>query len=138
MSKNEPVILSARNAFDQYAGMGAGELPADRWSALQVELFRWQTKNFGGANLEHITLGVCEEAGELSHAVLKHAQRIRGMAAPEEFRAAAGDAIADTVIYLIQAATVLRLDFGTLVELTASEVMKREWAQDPLTAGGAA
>ena len=72
-------------------------------------------------------MGVAEEAGELCHAVLKHSQRIRNMGDPHAYREKAGDAIADTAIYLIQMATALRLDFGTLLAKVAEEVMKRNW-----------
>ena len=135
---------AARAAFDNYAALDAPLLPIDRISALQVKLTRWQQRNFGGATAEHVALGAAEEAGELAeslgglqasigkvcHAVLKRAQRIRGMGDPEVFRAAAADAIADCAIYLIQLSTILRLDFWALLEATANEVMERDWVAD--------
>ncbi len=139
MSRNkDEAIVAARAVFDQYAAMDAPLLPEGKWSALQVRLARWQNRNFGVPSLPEITLGVCEEAGELAHAVLKNTQRIRGLAAPDEFRAAAGDAIADATIYLMQAATALRLDFESLVAGVAAQVMLRDWKADPQAAGGAA
>lgn len=135
---SDDAIKRARAAFDAYAGLDAPELPSDSsgspaaWLAdLQVLLARWQGRNFGGATIEQMALGMSEEVGEFAHAVLKHGQRIRGMSDPEAFRAAAGDAIADVVIYAIQAATCLRLDFGTLVHETAQRVMRREWNASP-------
>jgi NTP pyrophosphatase (non-canonical NTP hydrolase) len=84
-------------------------------------------KNFGQPSDEHLGLGACEEVGELAHSILKHAQGIRGMGDDDKYEAAAGDAIADTVIYLMQLCTSLRMDFETLVEETAKQVMKRDW-----------
>lgn len=123
----------AKLAFDEYAGMDAPEVPTNliELSGLQVRLCRWQVRNFGSSCIKDITLGVSEESGELSHAVLKHRQGIRGMENRDAFLDAAGDAIADCAIYLMQAATALRLDFPTLLAATASEVMKRDWVGNP-------
>lgn len=117
----------ARESFATYAGMDAPDLPVDDTAALQVLLARWQTRNFGVGNLQQCALGVAEESGELCHAILKNAQGIRGMDDREAFRAAAGDALADICIYAIQCATLLRLDFGTLLHRTAEQVLERDW-----------
>ena len=98
---------------------------------LQEKLAAWQGRNFGAATVEQMALGVSEEAGELSHAVLKHIQKIRGMEDMDAFREAAGDAIADCTIYLMQIATILRLDYLTLVQETARKVMERDWKARP-------
>ena len=121
----------AREVFSKYAGMDAPDLPDDASSAIQVALVRWQQKNFGGASLFQMLAGVTEEVGELAHAILKHDQKIRGFDDEGKFREAAGDAVADTVVYLTQLCTLLRLDFGTLVAETAGEVMKRDWKAKP-------
>lgn len=129
-------IEKARLAFNKYCAMDAPQLPESESSQLQVELARWQTKNFGGGNTLELLAGVAEEAGELAHAVLKNTQKIRGMEDPEKYREAAGDAIADMMIYAIQICTKLRLDWYTLLSATAyDEVMKRNWTKDP-SAGG--
>lgn len=126
----------AREVFGTYAGIDAPAKPSDalsgydnpHWlSDLQVELARWQSRNFGGATTEQAALGVCEEAGEIAHAVLKASQRIRGMGDPEAVREAVGDGIADCAVYLVQLATLYRLDFGALLEGVAHDVMKRDW-----------
>lgn len=130
----------AREVFDRYAGVDSPVKPSDALSSngnehwlsdLQVCLARWQVRNFGGATGEQIALGVCEEAGEIAHAVLKASQRIRGMADPDAVREAVGDGIADCAVYLMQLATLYRLDFGALVEGVAVEVMKRDWTAAP-------
>lgn len=99
----------------------------------QSRLARWQRENFGPQPLVNMALGVAEEAGELCHAVLKNAQGIRGMSDPEAFLEAAGDAIADTAIYLMQLSTSLGLDFGTLVHQTIADVTQRSWKTNPDT-----
>lgn len=124
-------IKDARESFAAYAGMDAPELPGEEMSALQVKLARWQSRNFGGARLEQVALGVAEEAGELCHSILKHSQGIRGMEGTDALREKAGDAIADCAIYLIQAATLLRLDFSELVLNVAADVMERDWVANP-------
>ena len=121
----------ARAAFSAYAGMDAPELPDDPQSSLQVQLCRWQSRNFGVSSLLQQLAGVTEEVGELAHAVLKHDQKIRGFEDETKFREAAGDAIADATVYLNQLSTLLRLDFGTLVHETAGEVMQRNWKDKP-------
>ena len=99
-------------------------------SALQCWLSEWQSRNLGAATLEQLALGVAEESGELAHSILKHSQGIRGMDDREAFRAAAGDAIADCAVFLIQMCTLLRLDFQELVHATADQVMGRNWKKE--------
>jgi NTP pyrophosphatase (non-canonical NTP hydrolase) len=122
-------VRAARRTFAGYAALDAPHLPESEMSALQVKLVRWQNKNFKSSDVRDCVLGVCEEAGELSHAILKHHQGIRGMADREAYREAAGDAIADAMIYLIQTATHLRLDWWDLLRYTAEEVMQRDWTK---------
>jgi len=64
---------------------------------LQKSLYAWQIYNFGEQDDERIILGICEEAGELCHAILKSEQGIRGT--PEEHEAAMKDAIGDIMVY---------------------------------------
>jgi len=125
----------AREIFDGYAGMDAPDLPAHPTSAWQVKHARWADRNFGATPLEQIVLGMAEELGELSHAVLKRAQGIRGMDDEAKFREAAGDAIADVLIYATHACTALRLDFATLYMGTMRKVLERDWKADPVGAG---
>lgn len=129
--RDRAVIANASEVFDQYAAMDAPEVPRDPLSALQVMLVRWQTRNFGSADVREQTLGVCEEAGELAHAILKGAQGIRGLDNREKMREEAGDAIADCAVYLMQVCTALRLDFGTLLHGIAQNVLNRDWKRDP-------
>lgn len=70
---------------------------------LQWDLWAWQDYNFGtnGPNSppRHMFLGMCEEAGELVHGVLKLSQGIRGTR--EEHIANIKDAIGDIGVYLM-------------------------------------
>ena len=110
-----------------------GRLPdiTTKWADLQTRLEEWQIKNFGEASVDQMILGATEELGELCHARLKHSQGIRGMADKGAYVVAAGDAIADCTIFLMQIATALGLDFETLVHDTAEQVMKRDWRKKP-------
>jgi len=136
----------SREAFNEYAGMDAPNLPEHPASALQVLLHRWEARQFGGGSVGESTLGVNEETGELSeafiylaamqcgagrmaHAVLKRGQGIRGFDDPEVYRSHAADAIADVAIFAMQCATKLRLDFWQIVEDTANQVMGRDWSK---------
>lgn len=126
---------------------------------LQQKLHRWEVRNFGNSPYVNHALGVSEETGELaeavlhhlatfqslqrsllnigagagklSHAVLKHAQRIRGMGDEALLREKAGDAIADITIFAMNLCSNLGLDYETLVRETARDVMKRDWRKNP-------
>jgi len=134
-NKEMEVAKAAKRRFDMYAAIDGTDLPCNMFhdvnlAALQVRLVRWQTKNFGGATLAEVGLGASEEVGELCHAILKSMQGIRGYSDKDKLRADAGDAIADATVYLIQCATILRLDFAALLFGTASNVMARDWKAD--------
>jgi hypothetical protein len=71
----------------------------DLFETLQETLWEWQRVNFGEQPPpRHALLGMCEEAGELVHAVLKLSQGIRGSA--HTHREAMLDAMGDIVVYL--------------------------------------
>ncbi len=104
--------------------------PPDELGKLQLRLAKWQDHNFGDVPLERVALGVSEEVGELHHAILKHLQAIRGMDDPKVFAEHAGDALADIAIFSMQIATMLCLDYRTLVMSVAEVVMQREWKRN--------
>ena len=69
------------------------------FETLQDTLWAWQAKNFGTqAPARHALLGMCEEAGELVHSVLKFSQGIRGTELAHQ--EAMLDALGDIVVYL--------------------------------------
>lgn len=129
------VQQKANQVFDRYAAGAYNVDDLSDLSRLQAELAAWQGRNFGAAPTELLALGVCEESGELAHAVLKHAQKIRGMQDEAAYKAAVADAAGDISIYLMNLLTGLRLDFGTIIEETAKRVMKRDWKARPTDGG---
>lgn len=100
---------------------------------IQEEHKEWVDRNFPGESLEQRTLGVCEEAGELAHHVLKMQQKIRGE--KEYHIGEAIDAIGDICIFAMGVCDVLEVDFGEVIETTWERVKKRDWVADP-SAGG--
>lgn len=77
---------------------------------LQTELYRWEVYNFGVQDIMPKILGICEEAGELCHAVLKMKQGIRG--STQEHREAMRDAIGDVAIYALNTASTRRIEIA--------------------------
>lgn len=111
---------------------------------LQIEIESWRADNFGPKsesfksvrrfmdqdnNAMMITqlLGMNEEIGELTHAVLKKMQGIRGMDDPLTFKTAAMDAIGDIFIYAMGLCDTLNLDMSDCLDKTAESVLKRDW-----------
>ena len=95
----------------------------------QEEHAAWVKTNFGFHDWRDPFMGVVEEIGELSHALLKQKQGIRGTHAEHE--AAAKDAVADIVIYLSDLCTTRGWDFAELVEDGWLEVKLRNWKKHP-------
>lgn len=97
---------------------------------LQQESQQWRKHSFPP---EHRTaplqaLGVCEEAGELAHAVLKMTQGIRGN--EQEHTDAAADAVGDIIIYLSGVCTSLNIDMETAVKDAWRGVASRDWSKN--------
>jgi NTP pyrophosphatase (non-canonical NTP hydrolase) len=76
-------------------------------------------------------MGVVEEVGELSHALLKQEQGIRG--AHDEHERLAQDAVGDTIVYLADLCTRRGWDLSAIVEATWAEVSRRDWKANPAT-----
>jgi NTP pyrophosphatase (non-canonical NTP hydrolase) len=80
-------------------------------SKIQREVGRWAWTNFGGKALGiNPYLGIIEEVGELSKAVLKKSQGIRGSS--EKHDSDAVDAIGDIMIYLMNYLNANRQDIS--------------------------
>jgi len=96
---------------------------------IQKTLYDWQIDNFSQTKPEWLVLGALEELGELAHIILKKHQAIRGFDhMPEEkLKALIEDAVADTVIYLINFCSSMDIDFETALKRTVEEVTKRKW-----------
>lgn len=102
---------------------------------LQGRLHAWQVRNFGEMSKYQMLAGIMEELGELSHALLKNDQQIRGFEDEAFFLEKAGDSLADMRVYMEQLCTILKLDAPTLFEETANQVMKRDWVKDSAKGG---
>jgi NTP pyrophosphatase (non-canonical NTP hydrolase) len=61
----------------------------------------WELANFGKQGPEMALVGIFEELGELSHALLKHEQGIRGFENEDYFQEQVQDAVGDVMIYLV-------------------------------------
>ena len=78
------------------------EITEEEFARLASEVGEWGEANFGTTTPENANdpaLGFLEEIGELTHAILKKRQGIRGT--PEEHDAAARDALGDMGIFLL-------------------------------------
>lgn len=89
----------ARLRFETFAALDAPHVPSDPWDVPQVLLARWQVRNFGAPNGEHLALGVCEEMGELAAAE-----------SPDDI----DDAVGDVCVYACQLATLHRLAWSEI------------------------
>lgn len=96
---------AARERFAEYAGKAPHEPAATRFEALQRRHAAWQFAQFGVHPPTSFVLGAVEEiCDELM------------MALQRKSHAHIVDACADALIFATGLCTVLRLDFGTLVE----------------------
>ena len=134
---NSTYYSKAREVFSEYQAMGAGELPANPLSNLQIRLFRWGNQFKGLEGTIACTLGQGEELGELVESVTGSLDEETSFT-PEKAsvwernllsgqKGAADDtvdAIADILVYATQMCTNLRLDFGVLLQ--AGEALETE------------
>jgi NTP pyrophosphatase (non-canonical NTP hydrolase) len=96
---------------------------------VQQESGVWRNKAYPDtANIELQALGVCEEAGELAHAVLKFKQGIRGYD-KEKTAEEVGDAIGDIFIYACGVADHLGINVVESVEKAWQHVKSRNITQ---------
>jgi NTP pyrophosphatase (non-canonical NTP hydrolase) len=96
--------------------------------ALQQDLHAWRRNNFPNSDHMHQFLGVVEEVGELSHAVLKREQGIRGFKSDQQIQ----DAIGDITIFLMNYASAMGFNFATILANVSEEVMDRDWISFPM------
>ena len=94
---------------------------------LQERQKPWVIRNFGGRSRLYPVLGVAEEAGELSHHVLKMEQNIRGT--KEEHLAGIRDSLADVIIFCLDVATAYEIDLEDALIEVFEEVMQRDWVK---------
>jgi NTP pyrophosphatase (non-canonical NTP hydrolase) len=101
-----------------------------RLNKIQKEHREWQFKNFGKVPIEESFMGMVEELGELSHAILKERQGIR---VNENHEENAIDAIGDIIIYIISLCNSKDWDLETIIETTWDSVKERDWIKYPET-----
>lgn len=97
---------------------------------MQKENGEWVKRNFSETWIDgdprDPVLGMAEEVGELSHAVLKKRQLIRGT--PEEHDEAAKDAIGDVFVYAMDVCNRMGWDLEDIMRDTWEKVVrKRDW-----------
>jgi len=96
---------------------------------LQFEQGNWQEQNFPSSGIHECFYGVVEEIGELSHALLKMDQGIRGTKA--EHMAETKDAVGDIIIYLAGLCNKRGISLQSAVEMAWNEVKQRDWVKYP-------
>lgn len=100
-------------------------------SQLQKEQAEWASYNFPDVvNSWEPFLGIVEEVGELSHALLKRKQGIRGT--EWEHQLEIWDSVGDIVVYLADFCTREKIDFHACVEQVWERVKQRDWQKDKL------
>lgn len=112
-------------------------------SQIQSEVGEWSRRNFG-EQVSKATgqihgsvnplLGLIEEVGELTHAVLKRHQGIRGYDNDEKFVAERNDAVADVMIYLLDFCSREGIDAAEVLNTTWEGVQRRDWEKNRVNA----
>jgi NTP pyrophosphatase (non-canonical NTP hydrolase) len=100
---------------------------------LQTEQRAWVNHNFPGREWMQPFMGVVEEVGELSHALLKQLQGIRGT--HDRHEANAMDAVGDIIVYLADLCSARGWDMQDIIETVWDSVKKRDWQKDKINGG---
>lgn len=104
---------------------------------IQDERAKWARHNFPNAGAKEHALGVCEEAGELAHAILKldpgtaSGDSIRG--SRSELLDEVADALGDLLVYACGVATDCGLALSDCLQAAWDEVKDRDWVKYPGT-----
>lgn len=98
---------------------------------IQAEVREWSDRNFGNQDPIKPFLGVVEEVGELSHAVLKEQQAIRGGGDRLASFDAKVDAVADILIYLLDFCSRSQIDLESSLLKVWHDVKARDWKAYP-------
>jgi NTP pyrophosphatase (non-canonical NTP hydrolase) len=96
---------------------------------LQIEVHEWAIENFGDVTSDNSFFGMVEELGELSRAILKQRQGIKGTY--EEHEADKRDAIGDILIFMADFCTRQNISIQECLEEAWSKVKLRDWKNDP-------
>ena len=110
---------------------------------IQSEQEIWSQKNFKERHPEWAILGITEELGELSHAVLKQEQGIRQVKSEDEISLLETDAVGDIILFLMEFCNQRineqpeddcrkqKYDIHTIIEETWIKVRQRDWRKFP-------
>ena len=97
---------------------------------VQAEHRYWIAHNFPAQTPWQVFMGMAEELGELSHALLKRDQQIRGN--DTDFDDGIKDACADLVIFMCGLADLEGFDLMDVINETWTKVKKRDWISFPV------
>ena len=123
----------AQRVLDSKLHAMRGRSSANTLHEVQRQNAAWAAHNFPGQATWMPLLGAVEELGELAHAHLKQAQRIR---TDEDHDAKARDAIGDVMIYLCHYCTLRGWDIDKILRETWASVAARDWQVDRVKGGG--
>src|SRR5690349_11211377 len=110
---------------------------------IQAQIREWADRNFKnntskatGAELGSVAplLGIVEEAGELSHCVLKRHEGIRGYDDDAKYTTDRDDALADILVYLCDFAGREGVDLLSALNKTWARVRQRDWEKNKVNA----
>jgi NTP pyrophosphatase (non-canonical NTP hydrolase) len=101
---------------------------------MQAQHKEWQQHNFPDQTAMDAFMGMVEETGEMSHALLKHRQGIRDVDG-ESVMALVVDALADHFIFSLGFANLYGIDLQYAIESTWDRVRQRDWIADPSRGG---
>jgi len=99
-------------------------------TTMQMQVRSWQHHNFPSSTYEEPFKGMVEEIGELSHALLKMKQGIRGTT--QEHEAAIQDAIGDLCIFTMDFCNKRGYNLYYIIYNVWKEVQKRDWIKYPV------
>lgn len=97
---------------------------------LQAEMDTWCRANFPDTNYTEQFLGVVEELGEASHALLKKQQGIRESVTGQSDELLT-DAFADMFVYMLNFCNYYGIDFDKAIHETWNQVKSRDWRKYP-------
>lgn len=129
MNLEEFVKLEPMEKVKQLQKMRREQGSRLNWTMLQAELYPWAIHNFPNATPMQPFMGMVEELGELSHALLKKEQGIRGTV--EEHDEAIVDALADIAIYMADFANRNDINLQNVIERVWNKVSQRDWINFP-------
>lgn len=97
------------------------------FETIQNELNVWTKYNFPNSTSNQQFLGMVEEVGELSHALLKQEQGIRGT--KEEHEEKIRDSLGDLLIYTLNFCNSKGYNLNEILEETWNHVKNRDWVK---------